>query len=195
VLITWLGPEDCSSFRASREWFRGDAHYTRPDGGPEWRPDIVSHHACAPIRYGESATTIEYPHRMADSVYLHPGEDQKPLPEEFTELVRLVLEFLLRQGNADVVNLVALIGTSRRTLQRHLLERGKTFSELLDRVRLDMARRLLEDSSIKVIDVAYALGYSDPSHFSRAFRRWTELTPSAWRVARNADRVLPDRRH
>jgi len=140
----------------------------------------------ATIGYGESATAIEFPevllsHRLAERVDVHPDEDPKPLPEDFAGRVQLVLEFLLRQGNADVESLAALVGTSRRTLQRHLLERGETFSGILDRVRSDRARRLLEDSSIKVIDVAYEVGYSDPAHFARAFRRWTGLAPRAYR--------------
>jgi transcriptional regulator GlxA family with amidase domain len=95
--------------------------------------------------------------------------------------VELSLEFLLQQGDTDVDSLAALIGMSRRSLQRHLRRQGESYARLLDRVRLKRARRLLATSSTKVIDVAFEVGYSDPSHFARAFRRWAGVAPSTYR--------------
>jgi len=168
--------------------------------GADWRPEVLSLQSrpanhrgrrdafdAPSIRYGESATTIEFPaallsQRVAPGpARRRPSAEPAPLPEDFVGRVQLVLEFLLRQGNADIESLAALVGTSRRTLQRHLLSRGQTYAEMLDSVRLDMARRLLAESSRKVIDVAYEVGYTDPSHFARAFRRWTGVPPSAYR--------------
>jgi len=168
--------------------------------GADWRPKTLSlqsplrgHERCrgtlggAPIRHGEAATSIEFPRELLDRP-LAPGgsrktptDDATPLPEEYVERVRLVLEFLVRQGDADIESLAALIGTSRRSLQRHLLKRGETFAGMLDLARMEMARRMLDSSSAKVIDIAFEVGYSDPSHFSRAFRRWTGLAPGAFR--------------
>jgi len=169
----------------------------------DWRPKTVSlqsspphgHAHChgtlggVPIRHGEAATSIEFPKELLgrrlvrDRSRQVPREEAAPIPGDYVERVRLVLEFLVRQGDVDIDSLAAVIGTSRRSLQRHLLSRGQTFVQLLEQVRLNVARRMLENSSVKVIDVAYEVGYTDPSHFARAFRRWTGVAPSVYRHA------------
>jgi len=71
-----------------------------------------------------------------------------------------------------------------RTLQRRLSENGRSFSELLAHSRFTLARRRLVDPATRVIDVAFETGYSDPTHFTKAFRRWTGgLTPVGYRTA------------
>ncbi len=68
-------------------------------------------------------------------------------------------------------------------LDRFLLlaDRGKSFSQVVDELRLETALKLLADDSNRLVDVAYDLGYSDPAHLTRAFRRWTGMAPSAYR--------------
>jgi AraC-like DNA-binding protein len=70
---------------------------------------------------------------------------------------------------------------SVRVLQRRLSEFGLTYSQLVDEVRLELARRLFENSRLNLSDIAQELGYSDAAHFTRAFVRWTGVTPSAFR--------------
>jgi AraC-like DNA-binding protein len=66
---------------------------------------------------------------------------------------------------------------SDRTLQRRLAAEHTTFDALLDEIRHQLALRYLADPKIAVSEVAYLLGYSEPSPFHRAFRRWTGATP------------------
>ena len=73
------------------------------------------------------------------------------------------------------------MGVSPRSLQRRLAELNTTFSELVARTRLSQARDLLRDPVVKTIDVAFALGYSNPGNFTRAFRRWTGVSPREFR--------------
>lgn len=73
------------------------------------------------------------------------------------------------------------LGISPRSLQRRLADRGTSFEALLDQWRQGRARHYLAESPLPVGSVARALGYSDPAHFVRAFRRWEGLTPMAWR--------------
>ena len=54
---------------------------------------------------------------------------------------------------------------------------------LLDRVRHTVAQEFLRDSDVTIPEIATALGYSDYVSFMRAFRRWTQTTPGAWRKA------------
>ena len=58
---------------------------------------------------------------------------------------------------------------------------GTSFQQVLDRVRLAMAKELLQESTIALVDITAALGYADDVSFIRAFRRWTGTTPGAWR--------------
>ncbi len=73
------------------------------------------------------------------------------------------------------------LGTSRRTLSRRLAEDGTSFREILDEVRSELSRTLLQDSSLSIGDIAFFLHYSEPAVFHRSFRRWTGQTPMAFR--------------
>src|SRR3546814_16217882 len=67
---------------------------------------------------------------------------------------------------------------TERTLLRRLKEEGTTFSDVLDRVRLQLAFQYLKRSDLVIRDIAYMLGFSDEGTFSRAFKRWTGRRPS-----------------
>ena len=73
-----------------------------------------------------------------------------------------------------------------RTLNRHLRASGTTFQQLSDEVRFEIARQMLDDSTMTLSEIAAALAYSDASAFSRAFSRWSGITPGRWRVRRPA---------
>lgn len=73
------------------------------------------------------------------------------------------------------------LGVSSRTLRRQLNAEGMKFQTILDRVRHERAVELLKSSVLSIDDIAYRLGYSDPSNFGRAFRKWEGLAPSAFR--------------
>ncbi|WP_234733069.1 AraC family transcriptional regulator [Tellurirhabdus bombi] len=71
-----------------------------------------------------------------------------------------------------------------RTLQLHLKEEGVTYQQLLDEVRRDLAEQHLRDSHLSTTDIAYLLGYSEPSVFYRSFKKWTGSTPGDYRSSR-----------
>ena len=68
-----------------------------------------------------------------------------------------------------------------RTLQRHLAQLELSFSELVDQVRFERASKLLRESDLKALDIAFEVGFTDPSHFSRAFRRVAGISPRQYR--------------
>lgn len=70
---------------------------------------------------------------------------------------------------------------SVRTLKRRLAEHGTSFSALLDEARRDRATMLLRGGELGVDEIGARLGYSDPANFARAFRRWTGVSPRAFR--------------
>ncbi len=76
-----------------------------------------------------------------------------------------------------------LMQTSARTLQRRLNDWGISFEEMLDDIRRSQAMKLLEGGNTSVLEIAYLVGYSDPAHLTRAFRRWTGVSPRFFRSA------------
>ncbi len=109
---------------------------------------------------------------------------------DFLGSLKQVLAPLVPTGTPDVFAAAELAGTSVRTLQRRLLEEGVSFSRVIDEVRFAMATHWLEDPHLKMIEVAFELGYSDPAHFTRAFRRWTGVSPREFRRERLRPRAL-----
>lgn len=72
-------------------------------------------------------------------------------------------------------------GMSERTLHRRLSYEGTRFSTLLDEARFRRSRQLLTDRTKTVEDIAFAIGFSEPSSFSRAFRRWSGMGSTEFR--------------
>ena len=84
------------------------------------------------------------------------------------------------------------LGLHPRTLQRRLARVDLTYQQFVDEVRFDLARSLLESPKTPLHEIASRLGYGDPAHFSRAFNRWTGMSPRAYRdrsVGRSAERA------
>ena len=70
-----------------------------------------------------------------------------------------------------------------RTLQLHLKEAGTSYQQLLDETRKELAVSHLSESSMSTTDIAYLLGFAEPSVFFRSFKKWTGQTPGAYRLA------------
>jgi len=69
-----------------------------------------------------------------------------------------------------------------RTLRRRLRQEGVTFRGVLDATRAELAQSCLRDHRVTIAEVAFLLGFSEPSAFLRAFKRWTGRTPAAFRA-------------
>jgi AraC-like DNA-binding protein len=121
---------------------------------------------------------------------LPPTSRRRPVPDDFVGSLRACLLATLEAGAPAGIDAAAeLLGSSVRTLQRRLSETGISYSAVLDRLRYEMALDLLEHTDDSVASIAAQVGYSDPAHFSRAFRRWAATTP---RSARRALRQQKD---
>jgi AraC-like DNA-binding protein len=75
------------------------------------------------------------------------------------------------------------LAMSERSIQLKLKEEGLTYQQLLDEVRKEMALSHLQEPYLSTTDIAYLLGFSEPSVFSRAFKKWIGTTPHAYRKA------------
>jgi AraC-like DNA-binding protein len=92
-----------------------------------------------------------------------------------------VLEHL-SSGEGTEEDTAKQLHMSPRTLQRKLAEANTTYLQLVDDTRKDLALRHLEDPRRSVTDITFSLGFSQPSAFTRAFKRWTGRSPSDYRT-------------
>lgn len=105
-----------------------------------------------------------------------------PDPNAFDQSVQQVLARLLPEGQVSVDKVAASLHQSTRTLQRRLADSGLLWQELLDRTREQLACGYLHDHGLSLAEIALLLGYSEQSAFTRSFKRWTGLTPRAFRA-------------
>jgi AraC-like DNA-binding protein len=97
--------------------------------------------------------------------------------------LRSVIGQLARSGAPSLARAASQLGTSPRSLQRHLAGRRLTYSELVESVRNEAAQAMLKTTALPVQEIAIRLGYRTPGSFARAFVRWTGTTPRAYRKA------------
>jgi AraC-like DNA-binding protein len=99
----------------------------------------------------------------------------------FPARLRGVIRSGLLSGSCSSEEIARSLAMSRRTLHRRLVEHGVSFEGLVDEVRYDVARQMLEHSSAPMVEISASLNYANASAFTRAFRRWSGRTPSDWR--------------
>jgi AraC-like DNA-binding protein len=106
----------------------------------------------------------------------------------FSERVRRQAAMGLGFGQLSAKNLALQLGISRRQLFRSLMAEGTTCRKLVDDVKFARARHLLAAGDAPLAEIAFALGYPDQSSFTRAFARWSGVTPGEWRRRRSPRR-------
>jgi AraC-like DNA-binding protein len=176
--------------------------------GPEWKPVEVrfAHRVPAdvgpfrrffrvPLRFDAEQYALRFSaywlnHRLPDTdpelrrllrsqidmLEAHYGDD-------FPDQVRRVLRSTLATGHAKADQVATLFSMHSRSLNRRLNAFGTSFQELLDEIRYEFARQMLEDSTLEVGEIAGLLDYAASGVFTRAFRRWSGTTPAEWRAA------------
>jgi AraC-like DNA-binding protein len=177
-------------------------HIVRQFAGTNWTPRVIafeadytpgievqSHWPTTRFMSGQRASWIEVPLQFlsytnrADVVPL-PETERRPFGHDVVSILKLLLPTYLDEGGPAIVHAAEMVGLSVRSLQRTLSLAGLTYSSLLEQARFSNATKLLRDTEIKIIDVAFASGYADPAHFTRAFRRISGLTPREFRDKR-----------
>lgn len=100
--------------------------------------------------------------------------------DAYLDRVRRTLGAMLDEGVTELAELARRLDESTRSVQRALKERHSSHTQLLDELRRARAIELL-DQGLRVADVASRLGFSEPSAFFRAYRRWTGSSPKGSR--------------
>lgn len=110
---------------------------------------------------------------------------QRTRTPSLVEDVRRLLSALMLQGVPSKESVAQQLGTSSRSLHRHLQEQGTGYRDILDEVRLEQARALLLDSDVTSADIADRLGFRSRQAFIRWFSQHTRLTPGEFRRSQN----------
>ncbi|MEZ0171366.1 AraC family transcriptional regulator [Microvirga sp. TS319] len=156
-------------------------------------PEPYLRHFRAPVRFDQESATIVLPARdLARRIH---GADplMRILLEEriehmtdsasdFADGIRRLLRTRLTSNRCSAEDIAALMAMHRRTLSRRLKDSGAGYRIIANEIRFEIARQLLEDTEVSLCQIAAALGYSEASAFTRAFRRWSGRTPTAWRA-------------
>ena len=101
----------------------------------------------------------------------------------FRQEVENAIAPMLGNGDVSIENVARALGMSRQTLYRRLKAEGVTFEAILDAKRRSLAIRYLGHERTSVKAAAYKLGFSEPAAFSRAFKRFTGVSPGSVRRA------------
>jgi len=150
--------------------------------------------------FGQEDTSIRVPASLMSQSLHGPGsgkERQKTPAEtreppvygslDFPGSLKVALRTYLPAGYPDVRVAAEIAGASVRTLQRQLARFGLSYLRLIQQVRFEAASEMLRNPSVRILDVARAIGYEDQSHFTRAFRRVAGVSPTAYRVQVNTE--------
>jgi AraC-like DNA-binding protein len=175
--------------------------------GSDWRPDEVllpraapadqalyRHHFRAPVRFDQESATIVFPTRDLDLPIAGADPMLRAMLEEkiqqltgvqgfeFSDDIRRLLRTRLTSNRCSADDIAELLAMHRRTLSRRLKGSGLGYREITNEIRFEIARQLLQHTTVPLGEIAAALGYSEASAFTRAFRRWSGQTPTAWRT-------------
>jgi AraC-like DNA-binding protein len=96
----------------------------------------------------------------------------------------------LTSGEASAEDTAKQLHMSPRTLQRKLALANTTYQQLVEDTRKDLALRYIDDPHRSISDITFSLGYSQQSAFTRAFKRWTGMTPSEYRDSRSSSKSV-----
>lgn len=115
--------------------------------------------------------------RCEDYELLHSSAPATNFPGS----VRQIIATLLQEQQTDIQVVAEIVGMSVRTFQRQLNELDLTYSRLVEQVRFEQSLRLLAAPEVKLAEIAGELGYTDAANFTRAFKRWTGVSPTEFR--------------
>ena len=187
------------ALQVSRELTGLDITPTEVSFTYEQPSSIVAHrrHFRSPLHFGEKAAAITLrardlalPIRKADemlagylSKYAEVALGSLTRGQTTRHSVRAAIWSVLADGKPSLDRVAAALHVAPRTLQRRLAEERTSLQTEIETIRKTMGMAMLRDHSYSVEDVAFLLGYSEPSAFYRSFRRWTGTTPGQFRMA------------
>nr|WP_295078012.1 AraC family transcriptional regulator [uncultured Roseateles sp.] len=147
-------------------------------------------------------TALQHPLRSPDPALLEMLSQQADAllaelgpRDDLQRQLDLCLTQMLLSGEPSLAQAALALHISPRTLHRRLAAQGLQFRGVLEALRLRLARQYLQDQRLQLAEIAGLLGYSEQSAFTRAFRRWTQSSPLAFRRAAQQAAAVSGRVH
>jgi AraC-like DNA-binding protein len=156
---------------AYRQALRAPIEFNAPVGTFYFSRDVL----LEPLRHG-TPDIAKATDRIAEQ-YIESLD-----PHKVASHVRRLLIALLPAGNTDQEMVAKRLNRSASTLQRQLADEGLTYREVLESTRRSLAEHYLAAGKHSQAQIAYMLGFSDQSNFSRAFKRWTKMSPKQFQA-------------
>lgn len=175
-----------------RTWQPEQVTFTAPAPASQFR---YQRFFAAPVAFGAYSCALHFAPEVLDRpvagaeidrfrafcARLRAESGLAPAPPTLEETLRAWIRGALADGAADLGAAAQRLGVTPRTLQRRLRTEGIGFQDVLTAVRMEEAVRALRASTCEVGDIAYRLGFSETSVFTRTFRRHFGQTPTAFR--------------
>lgn len=148
----------------------------------EWLKAPTRFH-CPANRLYFDPVYLDFPTHSGNAVLFDSvvAQLEQQADDSFAGRLRHYLARALEEGVPDIHRAAAEFHVSERTLQRRLSEENTHYSEQVRLVRERLACQMLRHSDCSVSEIAFRLGFTEPSAFNQAFRRWLGMTPSAYR--------------
>ncbi|MBD2859544.1 AraC family transcriptional regulator [Spongiibacter sp. KMU-158] len=147
-----------------------------------------------PVNFGQEEESLVFAseilktpsiHAEPDLLKLHEKVASKQLErlskQDMVSDVKRVIAEMLELGQPSLESVSERLGMNERVLRSRLSDANTSFNQVLADYRCILAKRLLSRTEESIADVVYLTGFSEPSTFYRAFKRWTGLTPVEYR--------------
>lgn len=105
--------------------------------------------------------------------------------------IRVAILQLLAHGYPKLSVVADEVGIKQRTLQRRLTAAGTSYTELVNELRFELAKKLLQDNDTRISAIASELGFGNHSGFCRAFHSWSNMTPREYRARHRRQAPAP----
>jgi AraC-like DNA-binding protein len=159
---------------------------------------------CDDMRFGQDASYVDLPPEFLELPVIQTTETIKPFlrnapgnfivkyrnPGSLAARVRKMLRALPMASWPAADQIALRLHVAEATMRRHLKQEGYTYQSIKDDLRRDIAIAELQDSRRSIAEIATRVGFAEPSAFHRAFRKWTGMRPTDYRLAR-ADLTRP----
>jgi len=156
-----------------------------------------------PVKFGQQENRLYFSTSVLDYPSPHAEPGLLALHEQFAseqvarlekkdivgQVERIVAE-LLDSGEVTLDAVAERLAIKPRTLRTRLAEAETSFNQVLSEFRYRLARQLLATTTESIDEIVYLTGFSEPSTFYRAFKRWSGMTPIEYRRGNMTDGVL-----